>query len=111
MSHLHGSNLQVIERLQAEAHASTATITDLTRRLEIADAQLHAAAAFQPRPPHVDATAAGGGPGMGDGGGAPAQLQGVFESSTSKMSAIGYVGMPCGHSCHSRHVSMCHASA
>ena len=103
----------MIERLQAKSHVSNATITDLTRQLEIADAQLHAAAAFQPRPLHVDVTAAGHGPGMGDGGGASAQLKGVLESSTSKMSAIGYVGMPCGHSCHSsmRHVSMRHVSA
>ena len=57
-------------------------------------------------------TVAGGAPGTGDGGGASAQLKGVFESSTSKMSAIGYVGMPRGHSCHSsiRHSSMCHVS-
>ena len=65
VSHLHNTNLQQVQQLQADGQASRSQVAELTRRLEMADAQLQAANTFQPAPSSGGAAAvsasAGGG--------------------------------------------------
>lgn len=92
--HLHAVNLHALERMHAEAQASAATVAELTRRLEIADAQMHAAAAFQPPPtPQVQSQPQ---PPLLQGEVISEQLSGVtsavketLEDTTSKMKEVG----------------------
>ena len=97
VSHLHNTNLQHVQQLQADGQASRSQVAELTRRLEMADAQLQAANTFQPAPSSGGAAAVSASAGGGDAAAtiqqgvssALSQAAPIAEAATSKMKDVG----------------------